>query len=63
LTLPTVSDASLAPAGKHVLSAIVHYAPYELRGGWEQHRDAFVSGIIDTLEQYAPGLRATRAGE
>ncbi len=64
LTLPTVSDASLAPAGKHVLSAIVHYAPYELRGGWEQHRDAFVSGIIDTLEQYAPGLRGlVRASE
>ena len=64
LTLPTVSDSSLAPVGKHVLSAIVHYAPYELRGGWEQHRAAFTSGIIDTLEQYAPGLRAlVRASE
>ena len=58
VTLPTVSDTSLAPAGKHVLSAIVHYAPYELRGGWEQHRSAFAAGIIDTLNQYAPGLRA-----
>ncbi len=57
LTLPTVSDTSLAPAGRHVLSAIVHYAPYELRGGWEPHRDAFSAAIIDTLEQYAPGLR------
>ncbi|MBS0388739.1 MAG: NAD(P)/FAD-dependent oxidoreductase, partial [Proteobacteria bacterium] len=57
LTLPTISDASLAGAGKHVLSAIVHYAPYELRGGWEGQRQAFTASIIELLEQYAPGLR------
>ena len=64
VTLPTVSDSSLASAGQHVLSAIVHYAPYELRGGWPQHAQAFTRAIIDTLEQYAPGLRErVRASE
>jgi len=58
LTLPTISDASLAGAGKHVLSAIVHYAPYELRGGWETQRSAFTASIIDLLEHYAPGIRS-----
>ena len=35
ITLPSVHDASLAPAGKHVLSAIVQYAPHDIAGGWE----------------------------
>lgn len=65
VTLPSVNDPSLASAaGTHVLSAIVHYAPYELRGGWPQHAQAFTDAIIDTLEQYAPGLRErVRASE
>jgi len=54
---PTMTDASLAPSGKHVLSMIVQYAPYTLRGGWESGRSAFIDRIIDTVEAYAPGLR------
>ena len=30
--MPTLADPALAPAGKHVLSAIVQYAPYALHG-------------------------------
>jgi phytoene dehydrogenase-like protein len=59
ITLPSVHDASLAPAGQHVLSAVVQYSPYRLVGGWAQQRERFVNVLIDTLEQYAPGLRAT----
>jgi len=57
INIPTIHDASLAPSGKHVLSAIVHYAPYELRGGWESQRSAFTASIIELLERYAPGIR------
>lgn len=57
LTMPTFSDASLAPAGRHVLSAIVQYAPYELRAGWEAQRATFTAALLDQLEQYAPGIR------
>ena len=32
LTIPSILDPSLAPAGKHVVSAYVQYAPYRLRG-------------------------------
>src|SRR5207247_8400274 len=36
VTLPTVVDPDLAPPGKHVMSVLVQYAPYALRGGrWD----------------------------
>jgi phytoene dehydrogenase-like protein len=61
ITLPTVTDATLAPAGKHVLSAIVQYAPYSLKNGreegWDQGRRELTEVVVKTLEQYAPGLR------
>jgi phytoene dehydrogenase-like protein len=59
ISVPSVNDPSLAPAGKHVLSAIVQYAPYALAGGWEPQRQRFTDIAIDTLERYAPGLRAS----
>ena len=62
ITIPTASDATLAPPGKHVLSAIVQYAPYQITGGWAQERAAFTAQIIDTLERYAPGLRSLVCG-
>jgi phytoene dehydrogenase-like protein len=31
ITLPSIADSSLAPAGKHVLSAVVQYAPLDLK--------------------------------
>ena len=57
VTVPTVNDASLAPAGRHVLSAVVQYAPYELAGGWQRERARFAQLVIDALERCAPGLR------
>ncbi len=59
ITVPTVNDPALAPAGKHVMSAIVQYAPHGLKGGWPQERERFTSLCIDTLERYAPGLRGS----
>ena len=64
ITVPTVSDPALAPTGRHVLSAIVQYAPYEVAGGWARERGAFTEQIIDTIAQYAPGFRSLiRASE
>ena len=50
---------SLAPPGKHVLSAIIQYAPYTLAAGWDRQQQRFMDLAIDTLERYAPGLRAS----
>jgi phytoene dehydrogenase-like protein len=59
LSLPTVHEPALAPAGKHVLSVIVQYAPYALAGGWAAGRARFESAILDELESLAPGLKAS----
>jgi phytoene dehydrogenase-like protein len=56
ITLPTVNDPTLAPSGKHVLSAVVQYAPHTLKEGWEQGREQFAQIIVDTIERYSPGL-------
>jgi phytoene dehydrogenase-like protein len=57
MLLPTASDPSLAPEGKHVLSAVVQYAPYAKAGGWENSRQRFLDRIIDTIAIYAPDVR------
>jgi phytoene dehydrogenase-like protein len=58
ITVPSVNDPTLAPAGQHVLSAIVQYAPYALKEGWEKGRQRFLDTALDTLERFAPGLRS-----
>jgi phytoene dehydrogenase-like protein len=58
ITFPSFRDPSMAPTGKHVLSAVVQYAPYELKAGWnEGARDAFLDSTLATIEEYAPDLR------
>ena len=57
ISFPSMRDSSLAPTGKHVLSAIVQYAPYNLKGGWnDDARKSFKQTAIDKLAQYAPDL-------
>ncbi|HSY08088.1 MAG TPA: NAD(P)/FAD-dependent oxidoreductase [Steroidobacteraceae bacterium] len=58
ITVPTLSDPTLAPPGKHVLSAIIQYVPYALASGWDGERQRFTDLAIDALERCAPGLRA-----
>ncbi|MCP3978932.1 MAG: NAD(P)/FAD-dependent oxidoreductase [bacterium] len=60
VVIPSLVDPGVAPPGKHVLSAFVQYAPYDIKEGpenWPQRRDAFGDAVVDTLEEYCPGLR------
>ena len=60
VVIPTLTDPSLAPPGKHVMSCFVQYAPYKLKDGdptWDEQREAFGDTVIDTLSEYAPNLR------
>lgn len=58
VVIPSLSDASLAPDGQHVLSAHVMFVPNRLKGGWnESARDSLSENVIDTIAQYAPGIR------
>jgi phytoene dehydrogenase-like protein len=57
--IPSLTDPSLAPAGTHILSAVVSYAPYALEGGWtKKARAQLLENVIYTLDQYAPGICA-----
>ena len=57
VTFPSFRDESLAPTGKHVLSAIVQYAPYERKGGWtDDARQELESAAIRVLEQFMPDI-------
>jgi phytoene dehydrogenase-like protein len=56
-TIPTLWDSSLAPAGKHVMSIYMQYAPYKLRNAdWDSQRDALGDTVVNTLAEYAPDL-------
>lgn len=57
ITIPSLHDDSLAPAGQHVLSAIVQWAPRELKAGWSEAKMKFQDIVIDTIAAYAPGIR------
>jgi len=57
VTIPTVLDPSLAPEGKHVLSAYFQFAPFQLKqGNWETRRGDLAKAVIETLEVYSPSL-------
>lgn len=57
ITIPSFRDDSLAPTGKHVLSAIVQYAPYKLKEGWsDAARDAFTQAAIRKIGEYMPDI-------
>jgi phytoene dehydrogenase-like protein len=64
-TIPSLWDSSLAPAGKHVMSIYMQYAPYKLRDAdWDSQREALGDTVIRTLTEYAPDLPGlVEAGE
>jgi phytoene dehydrogenase-like protein len=55
-TIPSLTDPTMAPEGKHVMSIYMQYAPYKLKGDWEQQRKALGQTVVKTLAQYAPDL-------
>lgn len=58
IRVPTVADPTLAPAGHHVVSILVSYAPYALDGGWTADaRERLGEAVISVLEQHAPDIR------
>jgi phytoene dehydrogenase-like protein len=58
MVIPSLTDPSVAPAGKHVMSCFVQYAPYKLaEGTWDDHKAAFGNNVIDTIAQHAPNIK------
>ena len=63
IVIPSLTDPSVAPPGKHVMSCFVQYAPYKLREGtWDEKREAFGDTVIETISKYAPNLKKIIVG-
>ncbi|HWB82637.1 MAG TPA: NAD(P)/FAD-dependent oxidoreductase [Bryobacteraceae bacterium] len=59
MTIPTMYDPSLAPAGRHVMGIFLQYAPYSLHDAtWDELREPFADRVISLIEEYAPNIRS-----
>mgnify|MGYP002622110944 CR=1 FL=1 len=59
MTIPSAVDDSLAPAGHHVASLFVQYAPYRLRSGrWDDRKEEFADRCIEEIARFAPNIRS-----
>jgi phytoene dehydrogenase-like protein len=57
LYFQTPYDGSIAPEGRHVLSAFCQYVPYEFATGtWDDHRDDVGDRVTASIERFAPGF-------
>ena len=63
ITIPTLTDSSLAPNGTHVMSIHAQFAPYELKqGDWDSRREELGDAIVNALSAYAPNLKELIVG-
>jgi phytoene dehydrogenase-like protein len=59
IVIPTLSDPSLAPSGKHVASILYQYAPFKLRTTTQDEaRSQVLERTLNVLDQVAPGARS-----
>jgi phytoene dehydrogenase-like protein len=58
IVIPSLTDPSVAPPGKHVMSCFVQYAPYHLKDAtWDEKRDEFGDTVVNTISEFAPNLK------
>src|SRR6476469_7706152 len=58
MVIPSLTDPSVAPPGKHVMSCFVQYAPYHLKEGhWDEKKEEFGNTVVNTLAEYAPNIK------
>ena len=64
MLIPSIQDDSLAPAGQHVASLFCQHVQPVLSGGrsWDDHRENVADIMIDTVDSWAPGFKASVVG-
>jgi prolycopene isomerase len=58
ITVPTVTDPSLAPPGQHI-AIMTSLARHDIGKPWEGERERFQDQILDEFEVLYPGLKAS----
>ena len=61
MLIPSTLDDSLAPPGRHVASLFCQHVAPKLPDGrsWDEARETVADLMIDTVEAYAPGFKAS----
>lgn len=64
MLIPSTLDDSLAPPGQHVASLFCQHVAPVLPGGasWDAHREKVADLMLDTVERWAPGFKASVLG-
>ena len=59
ILIPSLTDPTMAPPGKHFMSVFVQYVPPKVHGkDWtDDQRDQFGQTVINQIEKYAPGFK------
>jgi phytoene dehydrogenase-like protein len=58
IQVPSLTDPTLAPDGKHLMSVSVKYVPYHLKeGNWDELREELGQLAIQTISEYAPDFQ------
>src|SRR5579863_2866853 len=58
MTIHTMYDPSLAPAGRHIMGIFLQYAPYRLKeSDWDAQREPYAERVLDVIEEYCPNIR------
>jgi phytoene dehydrogenase-like protein len=60
MLIPTLTDPTMTPPGKHFMSVFVQYVPPKVNGqDWtDEDRDAFGQTVIDQIAQYSPNFKS-----
>lgn len=59
IVVPSLTDPTLAPPGKHVMSCFVQYAPFYIKEGpeyWPKLSDKFGDAVQETIKEYVPDI-------
>jgi prolycopene isomerase len=56
VTVPKLSDHSLAPPGEHLVIATT-LIPYEIGSSWREEKERYSELLTDELEKLFPGLQ------
>ncbi len=59
MMIPTLTDPTMAPPGKHFMSCFVQYCPPKVGGkSWtKENKDAFGETVIQQISDYSPGFK------
>jgi phytoene dehydrogenase-like protein len=58
ITIPSLTDPSLAPSGAHVMSIHAQFAPYQLKeGDWDLRSEELADTVVNVLSNYAPNIK------